>query len=140
MKTSDWNDPRLREIGAKFALDAYDLASELDTYGADASVLLLPKAEQRRLAGERPTHITLPTAFADALMALLLSLPRPDIGRPRGWSPAAVQASMDKGMSLRAAAKQEAARTGKPREDIERAFRLWRAKKSKTPPKKRTSR
>jgi hypothetical protein len=141
MKTSDWNDPLLREIGAKF--DAYDLASELETYGADASVLLLPEAEQRRLAGERPREVCIPTTFADALMALLLSLPRRHIGRPRNWSPYAVRSSMLRGMSLRAAAKTESERTHKPAEDIERAFRLWRAgeaKKNKKPSKKNTPR
>jgi hypothetical protein len=138
MRDRDWNDPRWRDIGAKF--DAYDLASELEDYGADAAVLLLPEAEQRELIGERRTHITLPIAFADALMAFLLSLPRRDIGRPRDWSPDLVEASIKRGMTLRKAAKKESARTGKPAEDIERAMRLWRAKKSKTPPKKKTPR
>jgi hypothetical protein len=134
MRTKDWNDPALRGIGAKF--EAYDLASELESYGADAAALLLPTTEQRILAGERPTHITLPTAFADALMAFLLSLPRSDHGRPRDWSPQLVEFSLKRGMSLRAAAKKEADRTGKPAEDIERAYRLWRAKKAKGRSKK----
>jgi hypothetical protein len=56
MKTSDWNNPRLRQIGERFAADAYDLASQLDNYGADASVLLLPEAEQRELAGLTPAR------------------------------------------------------------------------------------
>jgi hypothetical protein len=127
MRPRDWNDPRLREIGAKFAADAYEIALDLKSRGADAAVFL------RKLADKRPTHITIPTRFADMLMALLLSLPRSDLGRRRNWSPDRVAASMRRGSSLRAAAKVESERTGKPAEDIERAVRLLRAKKKKTP-------
>jgi hypothetical protein len=136
MKTSDWNNPRLREIGAKFAADAHEMASELHSYGADASTLLSPRrAWQPR---SYPREICVPKPFADALMAILLSQPRPDIGRPRNWSPDRVQASMNRGMSLAAAARKETERTGKPAKDIERAYRLWRAKKNKKPSKKKT--
>jgi hypothetical protein len=125
MRTADWNDPRLREIGERQAADAYEMAAELDTYGADASVLLLRKgAWQPR----RPHQVCIPTAFADALMAILLSLPRPRgaTGRRRNWSPVAVQNSINRGMSQRAAAKQEAERTGVPAKTIERGMQLRR--------------
>jgi hypothetical protein len=130
MKASDRNDPRLREIGERRATDAYEMAAELNTYGADASVLLLSKAEQR--SRKRPPEVCIPTAFADALMAILLSLPRPQIGRrPLNWSPQRVQASMQRGMSLRAAAKKEAGRTGKPAEDIARTMRAQKNARKK---------
>jgi hypothetical protein len=133
MKTGDWNNPRLRQIGERFAADAYDLASELEDYGADASVLLLPEAEQRELAASRPPKVCVPTMFADVLMAILLSLPRPEEGRGRRreWSPELVQLAINKGSSLYAAAKQEAERTGIPARSIERGMQLRRK-----PPKK----
>jgi hypothetical protein len=132
MKASDWNDPRLREIGAKFAADAYEIALDLKNYGADAAVFL------RKLADNRPTHITFPTRFADMLMALLLSLPRPERGPRKNWSPDRVEALMRHGMSQRAAAKNEAERTGKRAEDIARRMRerRQRAKKKSRSPKK----
>ena len=40
MKTSDWDNPPIRAIGRRYAAEAYDLASELDNYGADAAELL----------------------------------------------------------------------------------------------------
>jgi hypothetical protein len=134
MKTSDWNNPRLRQIGEQFAADAYDLASELENYGADAAVLLLPGAEQRKLAASRPPDLVIPTALVDALMAILLSLPRPEEGRGRRrkWSPESVQNLINRGMSLYAAARQETKRTGVPAETIERGMQKLRRK----PPKK----
>jgi hypothetical protein len=80
MNPSDWNDPRIRRLGAEFAAEAYDLASELHGYGADAAQLLLSWKEQDP---DRPPDVCIPAAFADTLMALLLSLPRPHLGRPR---------------------------------------------------------
>jgi hypothetical protein len=130
MKTGDWNDPRLHEIGARFAADAYEIALDLKNLGADAAVFL------RKLADERPTHITVPTRFADMLMALLLSLPRSDLGRRRTWSPDRVETSMRRGTSARAAAKKEAERTGKKAENIARSARRRRAKKKNKSPKR----
>jgi hypothetical protein len=126
MKISDWNNPRLREIGKQFAAEGYELAQYLEDCGADAAVLLLSVAAQRKL--ERPARITLPTTFADALMAILLSLPRPGgaTGRRRNWSPVIVQNLINRGMSQRAAAKQEAERTGVPAKTIERGMQVRR--------------
>jgi hypothetical protein len=135
MTKRDWNDPRLRKIGRQFAADAYEIALDLKTFGADAAVFVLPKAELQKLA-DRPIHITIPTRFADMLMALLLSLPRSNIERTRNWSPRRVQASMDRGMSLRAAAKKEAERAGKPAELIRRRMLERRAKKKSKSPKR----
>jgi hypothetical protein len=159
MKVSDWNDPRLRRIGEGFAAEAYDLASDLQNYGADASVLLLPKLQQRKLTATRRQEVCIPTSFADALMALLLSLPRPgwaskgtrnvginigtlssQAGRRRTWSPSAVEDLVNRGWSKRAAAKEEAGRTGTPVTTIERGMQVWRSKKNqpkKRPPQKR---
>jgi hypothetical protein len=68
-------------------------------------------------------------------MAILLSLPRPEErrGRRRKWSPERVQHAINNGMSLYAAARQEAERTGVSAETIERGMQLRRKplKKSK---------
>ena len=78
MRPSDWDDPRIREIGRRYALDAYDLASELDNYGADAARLLSSPLEPH----PRLPDVTIPAGFADALMAILLSLPRRETWQP----------------------------------------------------------
>jgi hypothetical protein len=130
MRQSNWNDPRLLEIGKQFAADAYEIALDLKSYGADAAVFL------GKLADKRPTHITVPTRFADMLMALLLSLPRSDLGRRSNWSPDRVEASMRRGTSARAAAKTEAERTGEKAENIARSARRRRAKKKSKSPKR----
>ena len=82
MRSSDWNDPQICEIGRHWAREAYDLASQLDEYGADAARFV----SVRWVAGEMPSggdypegtpsHVCVPTMFADMLMCLLLSLPR----------------------------------------------------------------
>jgi hypothetical protein len=76
MRTSDWDDPEIRAIGRRYAAEAYDLASELHGYGADAAELLKPRQDPTR-----PPNVSIPATFADALMALLLALPRPE------WAP-----------------------------------------------------
>jgi hypothetical protein len=75
MKTSDWDDPTIRAIGRRYAA-AYDLASKLHNYGADAAALLKSQHDPKR----SPT-VTMPAMLADAVMAVLLALPRPD------WAP-----------------------------------------------------
>ena len=75
MKTSDWDDPTIRAIGRRYAAEAYDLASELHNYGADAAALLKPHDPMR------PRDICLPAMLADVVMAVLLALPRPE------WAP-----------------------------------------------------
>jgi hypothetical protein len=128
MKASDWNNSKLRQIGEQYAADAYELASELIDYGADASVLLLPEAEQRKLAASRPPNVCLPTKLVDVLMAILLSLPRPEEGRGRRrkWSPELVQHAINNGMTQYAAARQESERTGVPAPTIERGMQRRR--------------
>jgi hypothetical protein len=76
VKTSDWDDPSIRAIGRRYAAEAYDLASELHHYGADAAELLKPQHDPTR-----PRDVAIPAMFADVLMAVLLTLPRPD------WAP-----------------------------------------------------
>jgi hypothetical protein len=76
MKTPDWDDPSIRAIGRRYAAEAYDLASELHSYGADAAALL-----NQRHDPTRPRDVAVPAMFADVLMAVLLTLPRPD------WAP-----------------------------------------------------
>jgi hypothetical protein len=76
MKTSDWDDPTIRAIGRRYAADAYDLASELHHYGADAAELIKPQLDPTR-----PRDLSIPAMLADVLMAVLLTLPRPE------WAP-----------------------------------------------------
>jgi hypothetical protein len=76
VKTSDWEDSSIRAIGRRYAAEAYDLASELHHYGADAAELLKPQHDPTR-----PRDVAIPAMFADVLMAVLLTLPRPD------WAP-----------------------------------------------------
>jgi hypothetical protein len=76
VKTSDWDDSSIRAIGRRYAAEAYDLASELHHYGADAAELLKPQHDPTR-----PRDVAIPAMFADVLMAVLLTLPRPD------WAP-----------------------------------------------------
>jgi hypothetical protein len=49
MKTSDWDDPTIRAIGRRYAA-AYDLASELHNYGADAAALLKSSTRSEAVA------------------------------------------------------------------------------------------
>ena len=77
MKTSDWDDPEIRAVGLKYASESYDLASELRNFGADAAQLLVSYKEQK---SGRP-EVRLPPMLADAVMAVLLALPRPE------WAP-----------------------------------------------------
>ena len=67
---SDWDDPKLREIGRRYAADAYRIADDLEGYGADAAALLEPADLTR------PHHVSIPTMLADVLVAILLTLPR----------------------------------------------------------------
>ena len=79
MKTSDWDDPTIRAIGRRYAAEAYDLASELHNYGADAAALLKPHDPMR------PRDVCLPAMLADVVMAVLLTLPGLGPGStPRG--------------------------------------------------------
>jgi hypothetical protein len=71
MKTSDWDDPSIRAIGRRYAAEAYDIASELNNYGADASHVLKSRPDLTR-----PREVTIPAMLADVLMAILLTLPR----------------------------------------------------------------
>ena len=76
MKTSDWDFAELRTIGRRYAAEAYDLASELHSYGADAAALLEPQQDPTR-----PRDVVIPAMLADVVMAVLLTLPRPK------WAP-----------------------------------------------------
>ena len=76
MRPSDWDSPLIRAIGRRYAAEAYDLASELHGYGVDAAALL-----EDHYDPTRPRTVTLPAMLADVVMAILLSLPRPE------WAP-----------------------------------------------------
>jgi hypothetical protein len=82
-----WNDPRLLRIGKEFAADAYTMAEQLNRNGADATVWLLSKEEQHE-RNRAKNQVCIPAAFADALMAVLLALPRKGNkrGRRRRWT------------------------------------------------------
>ena len=72
IKTSDWDSSEIRAIGRRWAVQAYDVASELSDFGADAAALLKPHDPMR------PHDLCLPAMLADVVMAVLLTLPRPD--------------------------------------------------------------
>jgi hypothetical protein len=72
IKTSDWDSSEIRAIGRRWAVQAYDVASELSDFGADAAALLKPHDPMR------PRDLCLPAMLADVVMAVLLTLPRPD--------------------------------------------------------------
>jgi hypothetical protein len=126
---TDWNNKQLRQLGKKFAEQASILADELGSYGADAEQLLLPREKRRT---DRPWSIEIPPTFADVLQALLLSSPRPGErpGPRSSWSIRGVEAMIESGATVRAAAKAEAARTGVPWKTIDRATGAWRARRS----------
>jgi hypothetical protein len=71
MKTSDWDSLELRAVGRRWAAEAYDIASELHGFGADASELLKSRPDPTR-----PQDVTIPSMLADVVMAILLTLPR----------------------------------------------------------------
>jgi hypothetical protein len=127
---SDWNNPRVRQLGKQFAAEAYTLAGELNSHGADPMRLLLPREEQ---ADNLPWDICVPRELLDVVTAVLLSLPRPGErrGRRSRWTIHGVEVLIDSGMSLRKAAKLEALRTGASATTIERTARAWRARKQK---------
>lgn len=126
---SDWNNPRLRQLGEEYAAEAYTLADDLCSYGGDPDQLLLPRAQRR----DRPRVVEVPPLLIDIVAAVLLSLPRPKARRgPRSrWSIKTVETMTKRGMSLSAAAKAEAARTGAKIETITRGVQDWRARKKK---------
>jgi hypothetical protein len=72
IKTSDWDSSEIRAIGRRWAVQAYDVASKLSDFGADAAALLKPHDPMR------PRDLCLPAMLADVVMAVLLTLPRPD--------------------------------------------------------------
>jgi hypothetical protein len=137
MKLAHWDDPQLRRIGKTFADRAYDLADSLDWYGADGRVYLLP-VEQRAKRWEKIETISIPTAFADALMAMLLSLPRKGgkRGRRPVWSIAEAQKRVNSGEPKRKIAREFSEETGLNAESIRRQLRGKEAGK-KSPKKPR---
>jgi hypothetical protein len=126
-----WDDPKLRRIGEKFVSDAYRMAHDLDGYGADALAWLMTD-EQRCQRWEDVDNISIPAAFADALVVLLLALPRKGSKRGRRalWSISEAQRLVDSGRSIRSVAREFSERTGLPEGNIRR--RLLRAKKAGT--------
>ena len=123
---TDSNNPRLRRLGLTFQEQAYTLADELHSCGADPEQLLLHRRERRA----RPFRIEVQPELLDIVAALLLSLPRPGERRgPRSsWSIKSVEAMIESGVTVNAAAKAEAARTGVSFDTIVRATRAWRAR------------
>jgi hypothetical protein len=133
---SHWNDPLIRQLGEQFATEPHDLADGLYSCGADASQLLLPWRERNPDRAD----FRIPAALADALEALCLSLRRPGEQRRRGpkrkWSLSNVRDLIEnEEMTLYAAAKKEAKRSGQPAETIERGTRDFYAATGKKPPK-----
>ena len=65
----DWNNPRLRQLGEKFAAQAYNLADELHSCGADPEQMLLPWRQRRA----RPFRLEVQPELLDTVAAVLLS-------------------------------------------------------------------
>jgi hypothetical protein len=126
-----WNDPRIRQFGERFAEEALDFATELYARGAEPLELLAPYQEKNL---DRP-DVCIPPAFADALTALLLALPRSGErpGPRTRWSLKTVLDSMASGVSQRKAARMESSRTGVSAATIERVVRDHRAAFKKPP-------
>jgi len=133
MSFEHWDNPRLRRIGEKFAADAYNMAHDLDGYGANALAWLMTDKQRDHRAERMNYQICIPIAFADALMALLLSLPRS--GNKRGrrplWSIEEAKKLVNSGRSKRSVARELSERTGLPIENIRR--RLHGKKAGKKP-------
>jgi hypothetical protein len=119
MKIIRWDNPKILRIGKELAEDAHNMADELGNYGADAEFYLMSK-EQKRERLMLHHHIEIPVAFADALMALLLALPRKGNkrGRRSNWSLARAQKLLNGGMSKRQIAKQFSKETGQDADNI----------------------
>src|SRR5947208_9307595 len=94
MKPEDWNDPRLKRIGETFLRDTLDLAGQLEHCGADAARYLLSATQRDEQWAKRGFNIEIPIAFADALMACLIALPRRGQGRGRRRKPIFVAKEM----------------------------------------------
>ena len=127
------DDPRLLRIGKEFAKDAYYMAHDLEGYGADAMAWLMTDEQLKQRAEIH--NIEIPVAFADALMVLLLSLPRSGAKRGRRplWSVDEARKLTDSGAaSKRKVAKMISERTGRDAENIRRRLRGRKAAK-KTP-------
>ena len=73
MEPADWSCPEIKAVGRKYALEAFNLADELCARGADAAQLL---KSYKELDMTRSRTVVLPAMLADAIMAVLLSLPR----------------------------------------------------------------
>jgi hypothetical protein len=125
MRIIRWDDPKILRIGKELAEDAFNMADELGSYGADAEAYLMSEAERRRRAKNSEGGIRIPLAFADALMALLLALPRKGDKRGRRslWSIARAQKLLDSGMSKHQIAKQLSKETGLDADNIRSRLR-----------------
>jgi hypothetical protein len=129
MSFERWDDPRLRRIGKKFRADAYNMAHDLDGYGADVLAWLMTDEQRDHRAKRMNYQIRIPVAFADALMALLLSLPRTGNkpGRRPLWSIEEAQKLVNSGMSKRKVAQMLSKETGLPAENIRRRLHSKKA-------------
>ena len=99
------------------------MAHDLEAYGADAMAWLMTNEQLFR---ERAcSSVEIPAELADALMVLLLWLPRS--GKPRGrrplWSRDRAQKLLDNGMKKRQIAKMFSKETGLPAENIRTRLR-----------------
>ena len=121
----DWDDPRIRKLGRHFGREAYDLAAELASCGAD-----LVRLKHPYLYRDLPNDgmILIQAQFADILMAILLSQPRKKRGRRPKTPTAKAQQLVAAGMSKRGAAQMIAKLTGEPAENIRRRLRQPRSR------------
>ena len=109
------------------------MAHDLEGYGADVLALLMTDEQRDHRARRVNYQIRIPVAFADALMALLLALPRKNKrGRRSLWSVKEAQQLVDSGISKRKVAQLFSKQTGLPAENIRRRLRSKKA--GKRPP------
>jgi hypothetical protein len=128
---ADWYDPRVLKIGADYRREAHELADEFNSYGADATRLL---GSYRDLPREKQ-DVCVPVKFADAIMAVLLSLPSAKRGRPLKPSTQRVRRLVADGLSKREAARHVSAfySAYETPEQIRRRFRSSGPKVRKRP-------
>ena len=119
--TISLDDPRIRKLGKHFSREAYELAVELVSRGADLVRLKHPYLYRDDLPDDGEVRI--PAQFADILMAILLSLPRSKPGPRPKESTQKAQRLVAAGSSKRSAAREVAREAGDLSENLRRRLR-----------------
>jgi hypothetical protein len=125
--TKSADDARLRKIGRQ--LEPEHLIGVLELFGAKASTFLLPAVERdERWRSDK--QVCIPAEVADALVAILLSLPRSRAGRPKLWSfdiEDRVLTGLINDKPIRALAREISRATGQPSGSVRRRLQEIKA-------------